>query len=222
MVQPFNDIASQYDLLNDLLSLGLHRIWKKSLVRELLSSKPHPDRVLDIATGTGDLAALFSEKISPSAIWGLDPSLPMMETGKNKYPFLRNWMEGSAEDLPFGPAEVTVITCAFGVRNFQDRLKAFNEIARVLKSGGLLGIIEIHPISKKLIYFPLRLFWNHLVPALGSLFKRKRAYQYLRDTGAGFISCEDMIQELSQDFKLRVQRTLIPGGLVSFLIFEKR
>jgi len=222
MAQPFNDIASQYDLLNDLLSLGLHRAWKRSLVEEILNSRPNPDKVLDIATGTGDLAALFAEKTSPASVWGLDPSLAMMETGKNKYPFLQNWIEGSAEALPFGSDELTVITCAFGVRNFQDRLKSFSEIARVLKPGGFLGIIEIHPISKKLVYFPLRLFWNYLVPALGGFFQRKGAYQYLRDTGAGFISCEDMIKELSQDFELRVRRTLIPGGLVSFLIFEKR
>ncbi|MFM8270497.1 MAG: ubiquinone/menaquinone biosynthesis methyltransferase [Pseudomonadota bacterium] len=222
MVQPFNDIASQYDLLNDFLSLGLHRLWKKRLVHELLESKPNPDRVLDIATGTGDLAALLAEKISPTAIWGLDPSLAMMETGKAKYPFLKNWIQGSAEAIPFAAKELTLITCTFGVRNFQDRLKAFSEIARVLKSGGLLGIIEIHPIPEKLVYFPLRLFWNYVVPALGAFFKKKTAYEYLRDTGAGFISCEVMIKELAKDFKLRVRRTLIPGGLVSFLIFEKR
>lgn len=222
MAQPFNDIAPQYDLLNDLLSLGLHRIWKRNLVKEILTLEPHPKRVLDISTGTGDLAALFAETVSPEAVTALDPSIPMMEIGKKKFPFLKTWIQGYAEALPFDNQELDVITCTFGVRNFQDRSKAFQEIARVLKPKGLLGIIEIHPISKNLAYFPLRFFWNYFVPALGGLFKKKPAYQYLRDTGAGFISYQDMVEELALDFEVKTKRSLLPGGLVSFLIFEKR
>lgn len=222
MTQPFNDIAPQYDLLNDLLSLGLHRVWKRGLVSEILSLIPHPERVLDVSTGTGDVAALFAEKIAPEAISALDPSLPMIEIGQKKFPFLKNWIQGRAEELPFDDDELAIITCTFGVRNFQNRTKAFQEMARVLKPGGLLGILEIHPISKKPAYFPLRLLWDHVVPALGGIFQKRRAYQYLRDTGAGFISSEDMVEELAQDFNVKMKRNLIPGGLVSFLVFEKK
>ena len=96
------------------------------------------------------------------------------------------------------------------------------EIARVIEPGGLFGILEIHPIPKKARYWPFRFFWNSLVPRLGMLFRQKAAYEYLRDTGAGFISAEDMIKELAYAFELKTHESLIAGGLVSLLVFERK
>ncbi|NDG27526.1 MAG: methyltransferase domain-containing protein, partial [Proteobacteria bacterium] len=156
MRQPFNDIAHQYDLLNDLLSFGTHRFWKRRLVSQLLRAKICPGTILDIATGTGDLAALFSRKIPPQVIIPLDPCGPMMDRGKIRFPHLQNWTLGTAESLPLGSASVSIASCAFGVRNFREREKAFEEIARVLEPGGLFGTLEIHPISEQLRYWPYR------------------------------------------------------------------
>jgi len=222
MAQPFHDIASQYDLLNDLLSFGLHRHWKKRLARDLLRIQPQPTKILDIATGTGDMAALFSAKIPVESITPLDPCGPMMEKGKIKYPFLKQWTTGTAENLPFPNRSFSLVTCTFGIRNFQNRPRAFQEIARVLAPGGHFGVLEIHPIPDTPLYFPVRTFWQLVVPSLGALFRKKEAYQYLRDTGASFISAEDMVKELSQDFILKSSKALIGGGLVSFLIFERK
>jgi len=222
MTQPFNDIAPQYDLLNDLLSLGLHRVWKKSLVSELSKQEPHPEAILDLASGTGDMAALFAHRFSEKIITPVDPSAAMMEKGKLRFPNLVNWTVASAEKLPFKAETFSIVTCTFGVRNFQNRSKAFQEIARVMKPKALFGILEIHPISKKLLYLPYRIFWDYGVPALGALFRHKKAYEYLRNTGARFISPEDMVKELSPYFEIKKKRNLMGGGLVSLMILEKK
>jgi len=129
---------------------------------------------------------------------------------------------GSAETLPFSNESISIVTCTFGVRNFQERLRGFQEIARVLERGGLFGILEIHPIPSKLVYFPFRLFWEHVVPRVGAIFRRKAAYEYLRDTGACFISARDMVQELSAQFELIKMKPVLAGGLVSLVILKKR
>jgi len=222
MEQPFYAIAQQYNLLNDLLSFGLHRLWKKRLVCHLLRIKPAPAQILDLATGTGDVAALFARKLPESHVIPLDPCLAMMEEGKNRYPELQNWTQGQAEKLPFPDQTICIVTCTFGIRNFQDRKKGFEEIARVLKPGGLLGALEIHPIPPKWIYSPFSFFWKFMVPGVGALFQRRKAYEYLRNSGAGFISAEDMIEELKPHFVLKIKKYLLAGGLVSFTILERR
>lgn len=222
MNQPFHDIALQYDLLNDLLSLGLHRRWKRKLAAEILELEPSPKAVLDIATGTGDMAALFGEKLPVDKVTPMDPSPAMMDQGKKKYPFLKKWTHASAEDIPFTQDSFSIATCTFGIRNFQNRAKAFNEISRVLGTGGIFGVLEIHPIPKSLVYLPFRIFWQLIVPTLGALFRKKEAYKYLRDTGAQFISAEDMVKELEPYFNLKKKQSLLGGGLVSFFIFEKK
>lgn len=222
MKKPFDDIACQYDLLNDLLSFGLHRTWKKRLVNQLLNLQPSPEKVLDVATGTGDVAALFLKSLSADQIDAVDPSSAMIERGKQRNRQIRRWHLGSAEELGFSDQHFSVVTCTFGVRNFDNRKKAFKEIARVLKPGGLFGILEIHPIPSKTSYFPFRWFWQVGVPALGAIFRKKQAYEYLRDTGASFISAEVMVEELSSLFVLKAKESLFGGGLVSLLIVEKK
>jgi len=222
MAQPFHDIASQYDFLNDVLSLGLHRIWKKKLVNALLNLRPHPSKVLDLATGTGDVAALFAKTVSEGSVIPVDPCPAMMEQGKKRFPHLKNWTVGSAETLPFPNESISLVTCTFGIRNFQKRLQGFQEIARILEPGGLFGILEIHPIPKKLAYWPFRVFWEHFVPKIGAFFQKRQAYEDLRDTGARFISAEDMVEELSSQFELIQMKSILAGGLVSLVILQKR
>lgn len=183
---------------------------------------PRPEAILDLASGTGDMAALFAHRFPERIITPVDPSAAMMEKGKTRFPRLVNWTVASAEELPFKAETFSIVTCTFGVRNFQNRSAAFKEIARVMKQNSFLGILEIHPISKKLFYLPYRLFWDYGVPALGALFRHKKAYEYLRTTGAHFISPEDMVKELSPYFELKKKRSLMGGGLVSLMILEKK
>jgi len=222
MNQPFQDIAKRYNLLNDFMSLGLHRLWKKSLVRQLSAELGPGSRVLDVAAGTGDVAALFLDKVDPSNVFAADPCEPMMNEGKKKYPKLAQWCVAGAESLPFPDQFFSIITCTFGVRNFRDRRKAFKEIARTLVPGGKLGILEIHPIPKKVRYFPFHIFWKLGIPLWGKLFNRLKAYEYLRDTAAQFISPEVMVEELQSQFEVETKKALIGGGLVTLIIAKRR
>ncbi|MBM4317866.1 MAG: ubiquinone/menaquinone biosynthesis methyltransferase [Deltaproteobacteria bacterium] len=222
MNQPFNAIAKNYNLLNDFLSLGLHRVWKKTLVEAMSEELEKNDRVLDLATGTGDVAHLFLGKLSSSQVFAADPCEAMMEQGKRKYNGLTQWLRAEAEALPFPDGFFSLITCSFGVRNFRDRSIAFQEIARTLVPGGKFGILEIHPIPTGWKYLPLRLFWKFGVPLWGRGVRQLRAYEYLRDTAARFISPEDMVEELKPFFDVKRKESLIGGGLVTLIIAEKR
>lgn len=222
MKQPFDDIAQKYNLLNDLISLGLHRAWKSSLVRGLSQGISEDSRVLDVATGTGDVANLFLRKVSSENIYAVDPSDSMMLEGRKKHPNLKHWQKGEAESLPYPDSFFSVTTCTFGVRNFRDRRVAFKELARTLSSGGKLGILEIHPIPNGIQYLPFRMFWKLGIPLWGKIFNRINAYKYLRDTAARFISPEVMIEELSPYFDVELKKSLIGGGLVTLIIARKR
>lgn len=222
MKQPFDDIAKKYNLLNDLISLGLHRFWKNSLVKLLIEGAHQDSKVLDVATGTGDVARLFLEKFPSEHVYAVDPSEAMMLEGKKKYPMIQHWYRGEAESLPFPDTFFSLSTCTFGVRNFRDRSLAFKELARTLVSGGRLGILEIHPIPKKFQYLPFRLFWKMGIPLWGKIFKQDSAYKYLRDTAAQFISPEVMVEELKPYFDIEHKRSLIGGGLVTLIVARKR
>ena len=222
MVEHFENIATKYNLLNDFMSLGLHRRWKKHLVGLLEEGLCPDSKVLDLATGTGDVAALFATSVDSDKIYPVDPSLSMMNEGKKKYPFLSQWALAEAESLPFHDDYFSVTTCTFGIRNFRDRPRAFKEIARTLKPNGKFGILEIHPIPRKLRYVPFQLFWKLGVPIWGSVFRHLKAYQYLRDSAAQFISPEVMVEELQPYFDVELKEALIGGGLVTLIIAKKR
>lgn len=222
MQQPFNEIAKSYDLLNDFMSLGLHRAWKGKLFGWVSEGLNPTSRVLDVATGTGDVASLFLKKVAAHQIFAADPSEAMMNEGKKKHPDLTEWHCARAESLPFPEDFFSVVTCTFGVRNFQNRAVAFREIARTLKKNGKFGILEIHPIPRGIQYLPIRLFWRFGVPLWGRIFKHLPAYEYLRDTAAQFISPEVMVEELLPFFQLERKQALIGGGLVTLIIAKKK
>ena len=222
MVQPFGDIAEKYDLLNDFMSLGLHRAWKRTLVEFLSRSLTQTHQVLDLATGTGDVASLFLNHVPAKQIYGADPCQAMMDQGKKRFSKLTHWVRADAESLPFKDNFFKVVTCTFGVRNFHDRSLAFREVARVLEVGGRFGVLEIHPIPRKWRYLPFHFFWKVGIPLWGRLFKRLKAYEYLRDSAAQFISPEVMVEELRPFFDVEYKKALVGGGLVTLIIAKKR
>lgn len=179
----FSRVSNQYDLMNDVMSLGLHRCWKKSFV-DRLALKPNM-QILDVAGGTGDIAiriAQYKAYLSPS-VTVCDLTYDMVHQGKDKAinAGILNikWHIGNGEQLPYADASFDRVTIAFGLRNITNKDQALSEIARVLKPGGMLYCLEFSPPEGSLK--PLYDAYSfRIIPWMGQLFAKDReAYQYL-------------------------------------------
>ena len=185
----FDAISKNYDGLNRVISLGIDVKWRKKVVK--IVGKNKPKQILDIATGTGDLALMMAE-LSPDKIIGLDISEGMLAVGKEKIAKVNlsekiEMVVGDSEEMPFDDDTFDAITVSFGVRNFANLDKGIKEIARVLKPSGVLVILETSNPMK----FPFRqgykLYTHLFLPIIGKLFsKDKVAYSYLSESANSF------------------------------------
>jgi demethylmenaquinone methyltransferase/2-methoxy-6-polyprenyl-1,4-benzoquinol methylase len=189
VAQMFDAISGNYDGLNRVISFGTDIKWRKKVLAMVSSKKP--DTILDIATGTGDLAILMT-KTTANKIVGLDISAGMLDVGRKKieHKNLSNRIEmvlGDSENIPFEDNSFDAITVAFGVRNFETLEKGLAEILRVLKPNGLFVILETS-VPKK---FPFKqgyyLYTKNILPLIGKLFsKDNSAYAYLSESASVF------------------------------------
>ncbi|TLU57502.1 MAG: bifunctional demethylmenaquinone methyltransferase/2-methoxy-6-polyprenyl-1,4-benzoquinol methylase UbiE, partial [Chlorobium sp.] len=178
--QMFDEVAPTYDFLNHLLSLGIDNYWRAratAKAKKLLEKNPAP-RILDVATGTGDLAASMS-KIPGAVVKALDLSPEMLVLARKKYPEI-TFLEGYAEKLPFKDASFDAVSAGFGVRNFENLDKGMQEFLRVLKPGGYALIIEPmiprQPMMRKLYL----LYFKKVLPKIAGLVSKSSfAYDYL-------------------------------------------
>ncbi|MEQ9310083.1 MAG: bifunctional demethylmenaquinone methyltransferase/2-methoxy-6-polyprenyl-1,4-benzoquinol methylase UbiE [Balneolaceae bacterium] len=184
----FADIADDYDRVNTVLSFGVHHIWRNKAIQE---SKAKPgDHVLDCATGTGDLAIEFKKVVGKEGyVLGTDFCAPMIEPapGKAEKKGLEIDFEvADAMDLPYNDNRFDISSIAFGIRNVDDPVKALKEMARVVKSGGRVVVLEFGQ-PKGLLKGPYNLYSQHIMPAIGGLLSGNRdAYTYLPRTSATF------------------------------------
>ena len=175
----FNDIAPHYDFLNHFLSLGFDCLWRRRLVRHI--AKQNPRHILDVATGTGDLALLLQRKTN-AAVAGIDIAGDMLAIAKKKARKLEKlrFMQAQAEALPFPNGSFDAVTVAFGVRNFEHLQQGLTELRRVLKPGGTLAVLELTTP----LHFPLKQLYRfysfRLIPFFCRLISAHRAaYCYL-------------------------------------------
>ena len=172
----FASIASRYDLMNDLMSFGIHRWWKRSLVKNLKT--PKDAVIVDLAGGTGDVGAkIYQTKGIPVII--VDASKQMIEAGKEKLDLPLEWLVATGENMPFADNSVDVITLSFGLRNMTDTDAVLKEINRCLKPGGQFLCLEFSTPA-----FWLKPFYDFyswaIIPRLGAFVAREpAAYQYL-------------------------------------------
>lgn len=190
----FDRIAGKYDLLNRINSLGLDQRWRSRAVRALDVVPGH--RLLDLATGTGDLAIAVAEKYREVNIVGLDPSAEMLKVFQDKLhrrfaPLSIELQQGDAQALPFEDASFDRVSIAFGIRNFPDRPKALREIARVLRPGGKLVILELTTPDSGLLAPFARFHVSTIVPRIGALFSGESEYRHLETSIAAFPSPEE-------------------------------
>lgn len=222
MAGMFNGIAPYYDFLNHFLSLGFDCLWRRRLASNLAQQKPQ--HILDVATGTGDLAILLQRKTN-ATVTGIDIAEDMLAIAKKKARKREKlrFMQAQAEALPFPDGSFDAVTVAFGVRNFEHLQKGLAELLRVLKPGGTLAILELTtPLS-----FPLKQlygfysFW--LIPFFGRLISTHRAaYSYLPQSINTFPQREAFLSELKHTGFTSLHYRSFTGGVCCFYTANKK
>lgn len=196
----FNNIAPQYDFLNRFLSAGIDISWRKKALSMLKNDQPK--KILDIATGTADVAIMASKILSPEKIIGIDISQGMLDLGKKKVTDqgLDKIIElqlGDSEAIQFNENSFDAVTVSFGVRNFQQLEIGLSEIKRVLREGGKLIVLEFSRPSLPGVQQLYKLYMSLVAPGIGKLFSNNRdAYQYLNDSVQKFPEGKDFVQVL--------------------------
>lgn len=185
----FDKIARRYDLLNRLMSFGIDRRWRRATVAAMALKPGH--RVLDLATGTGDLAIEIARRSPGVHVVGLDPSAGMLAVGTDKVARAglgdRVTMElGDAERLRWDDRSFDAVSIGFGIRNFPDRARALREIARVLRRGGRVAILELSEPRGRVLGALARFHVHTVVPRLGALLSGAKEYRYLEKSIAAF------------------------------------
>jgi demethylmenaquinone methyltransferase/2-methoxy-6-polyprenyl-1,4-benzoquinol methylase len=218
--QMFSGIASRYDLLNHILSIGLDIGWRKKVARE--TGKVNCTNILDVCTGTGDMAIELSKFWKGKAhIEGLDFSRELLQAGKEKIQKAGledtiTFREGNAESLPYEDEQFNAITITFGLRNIKDRKKALQEFCRVTKPGGCLVCLEFsqptHPVFSRIYFLYLTKYAPFISKIIGS---DPAAYQYLGNTIKDFPPLEDLVRLIASAGWKDVSYKKLAGGIVA-------
>lgn len=198
----FSSVASKYDVMNDAMSLGIHRIWKDAMM-DWLAPRPG-QRLLDVAGGTGDISFRFLKRAGHGHATVLDLTEPMLVEGRKRAEAdamgdQLNWVVGDAMALPFPDCTFDVYTISFGIRNVTRPQEALNEAFRVLRPGGRLMVLEFSQIPNDLMQKVYDLYSFNIIPRLGQVIAQDRdSYQYLVESIRKFPDQEtflDMVQQ---------------------------
>lgn len=216
VTEMFDRVAEKYDFMNRFLSGRLDVTWRKKAINTL--RKHNPQQIVDIATGTGDLAIMMYKMLNPEKITGVDISGEMLKVGQQKINKANLngkivLQKGDSENLSFADNSFDAATAAFGVRNFENLEKGLSEMYRVLNSGGQLMIIEFSK-PKSTVFSGLYKFYMKMVaPQFAQLFSTdKEAYQYLNNSSMAFPEREEFVNILNRvGFKNAGYRTLAMG-----------
>ena len=212
----FNQVYDRYDLMNDFMSLGIHRLWKKSLLNMMNPSSNQ--NLIDVACGTGDIAKLFVKHVNKlSRIACVDPNKGMVSKGKEKLSKFKNinWIISPAEKIPLSDNLFDFYTISFGLRNTANIDKALSEAYRVLKPGGRFLCLEFSKIQNTNLE-TLYKNYSKLIPSIGKFVVGKRQpYEYLIKSIEDFLNQDELIDAMvKNNFKKCTYRNL-SGGIVS-------
>lgn len=225
----FNSIASTYDLTNSIMSLRLHKLWNRKLIKNTFNPK-HPDTLLDLCCGTGAIGLdLLNSTTMPVKAYMLDFSAAMLQEAKKRAQELDldrheiEFMEADAQQIPLAKESVMYATMAYGIRNVQSPQKCIREVFRVLAPGGTLGILELTQPDNDLLRVMHGFYLRNALPLVGRLFtKNANAYKYLSKSIKGFIPPKELqLMMFSAGFK-QVRRISLCGGIATILIGFKR
>lgn len=215
----FADIADDYDRINSILSFGVHNAWRKKTVKES-GAKPG-DRVLDCATGTGDLALEFKKTVGHEGyVMGTDFCKEMIEhaPGKaDKQELVVDFEVADAMNLPYDDDSFTISSIAFGIRNVDDPVTALKEMARVVKPGGRVVVLEFGQ-PQGAVGVPFRFYSRYVMPAVGGMISGNRdAYTYLPETSAKFPAGDKFLELMDETGVFKEKRAVKLTGGISYI-----
>ncbi len=218
VTQMFNNIAVKYDALNTFFTMGIDNTWRKAVIRKLQQFQP--EKILDIATGTGVLAMRMAE-LTPKEIVGVDLSKEMLLQGEEKIrkrglDSIISLKQGDGENLPVNDNYFDAATIAFGIRNFEDPLQGIKEVYRSLKPGGVLVILELSKPDK----FPVKQFHNfysnRIMPFCAKVVSTdKDAYRYLPESINAFVKKVDMAKLFEEAGFVKTELKTLTYGMAS-------
>lgn len=220
----FHTVADRYDLMNDLMSAGVHRLWKDAMVHELAPPKSgsRPYRVLDMAGGTGDIGErIINASAGYAEVVVSDINADMLRVGQERakgwrYPAQASFVEANAEELPFPDASFDAYTIAFGIRNVPRIQKALNEAHRVLKRGGRMLVLEFSQVDVPGLDAFYRLYSDRLIPPMGRLVTGDaQPYQYFVESIRKFPTPPAFSAMLGEAGFKRIKHTPLTGNIAT-------
>lgn len=214
----FDRVAGRYDALNSVMTAGLHHRWRE---RAAERAELHPgDAALDVCCGTGDLALELAPRVAPGGhVVGCDFSEPMLDLAREKAEErgaagLRfEWAD--ALELPYDGERFDAVTVGFGVRNLADLDRGLREMARVLKPGGRLVILEITQPTRPPLSFFFSLWFDRIVPLLGAFSSNPEAYSYLPESVRSFPAPRGLAEKMAAAGFERIRYTVLAGGIIA-------
>ena len=212
----FDQVYDQYDLMNDFMSLGVHRLWKKDLLN--MMNPTSNQKLIDVACGTGDIAKLFLNNVNKkSYVTCVDPNIGMIKKGKEKLKKFNNlnWVVASAEKLPMTTNSFDFYTISFGLRNTKDLNKSLSEAYRVLKPGGRYLCLEFSKIENSGLDFIYKKY-SKVIPSIGKLIVgEKEPYEYLVKSIENFVNQDELIGLMKKNGFQNCTYRNLSGGIVS-------
>lgn len=213
----FDRISGRYDAMNSLMSAGLHHRWR-ARTADVTGLGPGDD-ALDVCCGTGDLALELRRRVGPAGrVVGLDFSAPMLELAARKSGAAQTaveWVEGNALELPFGDASFDAATVGFGVRNVADVPSAIGEMARVVRPGGRVAILEITTPQRPPLKWFYSVWFDRVVPLLGTVAGDREAYTYLPSSVRRFPPAHELAALMHEAGLRAVRYVVLAGGIVA-------
>jgi len=216
----FDRVAKYYDLLNSVMTAGLHHKWR-TRAADLAAVGPG-DRVLDVATGTGDLAIELAGRVGPEGtVVGSDFSEGMLDLARKKRPAM-TWELGNALELPYETDSFDAATVGFGARNFSDLDQGLREMTRVVRPGGRVVVLEMTNPTKPPLSTFFGLWFDRIVPVLGKISGDPEAYEYLPSSVKRFPDAHTLAGQLHTAGLDPVRYVLTAGGIIAIHVGEKR
>lgn len=221
----FDSIAPAYDFMNRAMTFGIDKIWRRIAVKKL-KARSHKN-ILDVATGTGDLAILLHNKLQPESITGIDLSAEMLNIAKEKVAKIGlsdkiNFEQGDCLNLKYPDGKFDVVTVAYGVRNFEHLDQGYSEMHRVINSGGTLCVIELSTPTNPLVLWFYKIYTKFLIPTIGKFIsKDKRAYSYLPESIAAVPQGNEMLKIMEKARFTNCRHYPLTFGFCTIYIGEK-